>query len=208
MRELLDLLALRPFRLAAHTGRAVMLAAGHGDEDILVRPADSTIDLDELIEVHLELCGATGERRPAGQARIDLFAQTSQVLGRAGKAISECIEGQLSEEALRRLDVIGRLGIDEEMAIDPVALDRSEGQAQLDIWKDQIDARQTIVAKFGGAYLLISVEQIVVRNAQRADLGRRRLDPGEIVCTGVGAFELVVENRSGCMNMRLPTKPA
>ncbi|MEZ0213184.1 MAG: hypothetical protein ACAH27_09590 [Xanthobacteraceae bacterium] len=103
--------------------------------------------------------------------------------------------------------MVGVLRIDQEVAIHPVTLDGSEGEAQLDVRKDKVDAREPAIAKLRVADALIGVEQIVVGDAQRANGRRGRLDLGKVLFKAVRAHELIVEHRAGGMNMRLPSKP-
>src|SRR4051812_37932754 len=100
----------------------------------------------------------------------------SQALRRAGKPVAERFESQLLEEPARRTDMVGILGADQKVAVYPATLDGPEAQTQLDVWEDQVDLGEATLIGFRSPHTLIGVEEIVVRDAESADGGRRGFD--------------------------------
>jgi hypothetical protein len=103
---------------------------------------------DQLLKAHLELGSAARERRALAERRIDLGAEMSQALRRAGKPVAERFESQLLEEPARGTDMVGILRADQKVAVYPATLDGPEAQAQLDIWEDQVDLGEATLIDF------------------------------------------------------------
>src|SRR5215831_14432546 len=92
------------------------------------------------------------------------------------------------------------------MDIDPSTFYGSDAETHLDIRKNKFAIRQT-TGSFGFNDLLIGISTVVIGHANGTDLRCRRLQRFKIGLPFVAAFELIVQNRSRRMDVRLPTVP-
>jgi hypothetical protein len=81
-----------------------------------------------------------------------------------------CLEGQPLEEAIELIKVLRILGADQQVNIDPLAFDRAQGEAHLDVWENQL-ARREPAFGLRVAYTLIGFGAVVVRHADGTDRG-------------------------------------
>nr|WP_322791110.1 hypothetical protein [Mesorhizobium tianshanense] len=88
MSKPLDLLPLRAFGFSAHAGGAVMLAAGDGDENVVLGPIDGAIELAQLFEADFELRRAARECSSSRKIGVDLRPEARELVGRACEAIA------------------------------------------------------------------------------------------------------------------------
>lgn len=98
------------------------------------------------------------------------------------------------------------LWADEQMEIDKAALCRRHVEPELHVRKDQLGVGQAaggLVAQ----HLFVSIGHVVVRDRDSLDDRRGSLKCAQIVAPSVRAVELIVQDRSWRMDMRLPSPP-
>ena len=207
MGETLDLLACHLIGGFADSCGAVPGTAGDGDKNIGPRPGVFVPDGAELVKADLELRGAVLQRRAFLQ--LSAFVSTAQSDEFRAGAVEPIIEGpelQPSQETLDPCDVVVVLRTDEQMHVDEAALCR-DVQTQLDVREDKLDVRQASLLPTPAEHFFIGVGYVVVRNGDGFDLGRGRLQGGQVVIPGVRPAELIVEHGPRRVDMRLPPTP-
>src|SRR5208282_3707685 len=79
-------------------------------------------------------------------------------------------------------------------------------ESHLDIREDELNVRKA-PGNMLPKHLFVRVGDVIVCNSDGLNFGGETLQRGEIVRPSVTASELVVQNGSGCMDVRLPAPP-
>jgi hypothetical protein len=76
----------------------------------------------------------------------------------------------------------------------------------LDVRQDELNVRET-PGNFMPKHLFVCVGDVIVCNSDGFDSGRESFQLGEVAPPRIAATELVVQNSSGRVNVRLPAPP-
>jgi hypothetical protein len=97
------------------------------------------------------------------------------------------------------------LGANQKMKVNEAGF-RRDIEPDLDVREDELNVRET-PGNFMPKHLFVCVGDVIVCNSDGFDSGRESFQLGEVASPRIAATELVVQNGSGRVNVRLPAPP-
>lgn len=140
-----------------------------------------------------------------GDRRISEFTEPYQLLAGTVKAVAIRIELKTREDSAKLGEVIRVFRAHKKMEVHE-ARPRGYVQPYLYVREDELHFGKASCAVLP-KHLFVVVSDVVVGDSNGFDLRRKLFEPGKVIHPRIARTELVVQNSSGRMDVRLPAPP-